>query len=390
MKKYAFVVICLFIPGFVGIYGQNSQTAFSTSGWWKPAGPKFSPVVNADRTITFRIKAPDAKKVSLLFDEWDVVDRPMNKDTAGVWSITIGPVKPRLYQYTFLIDGVVMPDMANPAVKAGTMVYGSIVEVTGDNARFDEEQNNAHGEIHILKYTSTPLNQLREMVVYVPAAYFDGNQSGFPVLYLRHGGGDNESSWMKDGRAAVILDNLIASGNAVPMLIVMTNGLTDGSWAGGSSVEGMNTLEQELLTDVIPIIEKRYRVLADRENRAIAGLSMGGGQAFVIGLRNMDKFSYIGEFSAGILSDATFDYEKYIPGVISNPAAINHQLNLLWISCGTKDPRYAGYQNLISNLKSFGVEFEFHDLPFGHEWQFWRVQLHDFAGRLFKEGKPNS
>ncbi len=388
MKKYAFLVVCLIMLGFPGVDGQDNRTAFSTSGWWKPAGPKFSPVVNADRTITFRLKAPDAQKVSLLFDEWDVVDRPMKKDPEGVWSITIGPVKPRLYQYTFLVDGVKMPDMENPVVKAGTSIYGSIVEVSGDTARFDEEQNIAHGEIHILKYTSTPLKQLREMVVYVPAAYLEDNQTRFPVLYLRHGGGDNESSWVNDGRAAVIMDNLIAGRNAVPMLVVMTNGLTDGSWAGGSSVEGMNTLEQELLTDVIPMIEKRYRVLANRENRAIAGLSMGGGQAYVLGLRNLDTFSYIGEFSAGILSEASFDYEKYIPGVISNPAAINQQLNLLWISCGTKDPRYAGHQNLISDLKSRGVEFEFHDLPAGHEWQFWRVQLHDFAQRLFK-GRPN-
>ncbi len=383
MKKYAFLVICLITLILVGVYGQDKQAAFSTSGWWNPAGPKFSPVVNADRTITFRLKAPDAQKVSLLFDEWDVVDRPMKKDPEGVWSLTIGPVKPRLYQYTFLVDGVKMPDMENPVVKAGTSVYGSIVEVTGDTARFDEEQNIAHGEIHILNYTSTPLNQLRKMVVYVPAAYLEDNQTQFPVLYLRHGGGDNESSWVKDGRAAVILDNLIAGSNAVPMLVVMTNGLTDGSWSGGSSVEGMNTLEQELLTDVIPIIEKRYRVLANRENRAIAGLSMGGGQAFVLGLRNLDKFSYIGEFSAGILSEASFDYEKYIPGIIANPAAINQKLKMLWISCGTKDPRYQGHNNLIEDLKKRGVNFEFHDLSAGHEWQFWRLQLHEFAQKLF-------
>ncbi len=384
MKKYALLVVCLITLVFVGVYCQNNPAGFSTSGWWKPAGPKFSPVVNADRTITFRLKAPDAKKVSLLFDEWDVIDRPMKIDSEGVWSITIGPVKPRLYQYVFLVDGVKMVDMANPAVKAGTSVYGSILEVTGDTARFDEEQNIAHGEIHILKYTSTPLKQLRNMVVYVPAAYLEGNQARFPVLYLRHGGGDNESSWVNDGRAAVILDNLIAGRNAVPMLVVMTNGLTDGSWSGGSTVDGMNTLEQELLTDVIPMIEKRYRVLANRENRAIAGLSMGGGQAYVIGLRNLDKFSYIGQFSSGILSEASFDYEIYIPGVISNPAAINQQLNLLWISCGIKDSRYAGHQYLVSDLKSRGIEFEFHDLSAGHEWQFWRVQLHDFAQRLFK------
>ncbi len=381
MKKIISLAVCLITLSVSSAFGQ--QSTFSTSGWWKPAGPKFSPVVNADRTITFRIKAPDAGKVSLQFDEWDVVDRPMTKDKDGVWSITIGPVKPRLYQYTFSVDGVKMPDMVNPVIKAGTSVYGSIVEVTGDTARFDEEQNIAHGEIHILKYTSTPLRQLREMYVYVPAGYYDSKKTKFPVLYLRHGGGDNESSWVKDGRAAVILDNLIAAKKAVPMLIVMTNGLTDGSWSGGSTVEGMNTLEQELLNDIIPLVEKRYRVIANKENRAIAGLSMGGGQAYVLGLRNLDKFSYIGQFSAGILAEASFDYEKYIPGVISNPQAINQKLNLLWISCGKKDPRYAGHQNLIANLKERGVDFEFHDLSAGHEWQFWRVQLHDFARKLF-------
>jgi enterochelin esterase-like enzyme len=362
-------------------YAQNT---FSTKGWWKPAAPKFSPVVNEDNSITFRLDAPDAKKVTLLFDEWDVVSKPMVKDKKGVWSITIGPVKPKLYQYTFLVDGIKTIDMVNPEVKAGTMVYGSMVEVTGDVPRFDEEQLVPSGDVHVLKYISTPLQKIRKMYVYVPAIYFEQPDRHFPVLYLRHGGGDNEGSWVNDGRAAVIMDNLLANNDAEPMLIVMTYGLTDGSWAGGSTVEGMRQLEEELLLDVIPLVEKKYRLAEGKNNRAIAGLSMGGGQAYVIGLRNLDKFSAIGQFSAGILSDGNFDNDKYIPGIFDNPQEVNNNLHLLWISCGTKDPRYQGHLDLVKDLKENGIDYEFHELPFGHEWQFWRIQLRDFAKSIFK------
>ncbi len=363
---------------------QKQTQKFSTEGWWKPAGPVFSPDVHKDGSITFRLKAPKAKQVSLNLGEWDVVSQAMSKDKEGVWSVTTKPIQSGIYQYTFTVDGIQMLDMCNPKVKAGTSVYGSIVEVHSGKVRFDEEQNVNHGAIHILKYVSTPLEKLRTMYVYLPAGYESSPQKSYPVLYLRHGGGDYEGSWINDGKAAVILDNLVASGKAVPMLIVMSNGLTDGSWAGGSTVEGMNTLEEELFTDIIPMIESRYRVKTDKVNRAIAGLSMGGGQAYVIGLRNLDKFSYIGQFSAGILSDGTFDYEKYIPGIIDHPETINKELQLLWISCGTKDPRYNGHKELISDLSKRGVNHEFHDMVAGHEWPFWRAQLNDFAQRLFK------
>jgi len=387
MKKIVLAIIIGFI--LITSYSEaQTGNPFSTKGWWKPAEPKFSPVVNDDNTITFRLKAPEAKKVSLLFDEWDVAAKPMKKDKSGVWSISIGPVSPRLYQYTFLVDGLKTIDLVNPDVKAGTMVYGSVVEVHGESPRFDEMQDVPHGDVHVLTYNSSALQRLRKMYVYIPAVYFDQPERKFPVLYLRHGGGDNEGSWVNDGRAAVILDNLIAGGEAEPMIIVMTNGLTDGTWAGGSTVEGMIQLEKELFSDVIPMIEKRYRVAEGKTNRAIAGLSMGGGQAFVIGLRNLDKFSAIGQFSAGILSEGNFDYNKYLPGVIEDPHQINRKLQLLWISCGTKDPRYQGHLNLAKDLKEKGINYEFHELTFGHEWQFWRMQLHDFAKKLFKSVTP--
>ena len=363
------------------------HTKFSTEGWWKPAEPAFSPVVNADRTVTFRLRAPQARTVELLFDEWDVRPLPMQCGDKGVWSLTIGPVAPRLYQYKFRIDGFETIDPVNPTVKAGTEVYGSIVEVFGDTEtpRFDETCRTDGGEIHTIPYRSTPLDRLRTMTVYVPRAAIERPARRFPVLYLRHGGGDNERSWAADGRAAAILDNLIASGKARPMYIVMTNGLTDGSWAGGSTPEGMELLEKELFTDVVPLIEKRYRVYRDKRHRAIAGLSMGGGQAYVIGLRNLDRFCAIGQFSAGILSDGSFDHERYAPGVIDDPARINRELRLLWISCGTKDPRYDGHLDFIRELGRRGVRFEFHEAAWGHEWQFWRLQLHDFVQRLFND-----
>ncbi len=163
----------------------------------------------------------------------------------------------------------------------------------------------------------------------------------------------------------------------------MSNGLTDGSWAGGSTVEGMDILEEELLNDIIPYIEQRYRVKRDKKNRAIAGLSMGGGQSYVIGLRNLDKFSYIGQFSAGIIGDGNFSHDKYIPGVISDVGRVNRELKLLWISCGTKDPRYDGHVEFAENLKEMGVKYEFYDSNYGHEWEFWRQQLRDFVQRLF-------
>lgn len=386
MKYIVSLFFLVFVLQVRHVVAQESGAAFSTAGWWKPAGPVFSPEVHADRRVTFRLKSPEAKSVTLNFGEWDVTHHPMRKDKEGVWSTTVGPVAPSVYQYTFSVDGTLVPDMTNPEIKVGTSVYGSVLDVPGiDAPRFDEEQAVPHGDIHILRYTSTPLRKQRSMYVYIPAGYATDPGRDYPVLYLRHGGGDAESSWIRDGRAAIILDNLIARQEAVPMLIVMTNGLTDGSWSGGSTVAGMRDLENELLTDVIPLIETRYRVRKEKAGRAIAGLSMGGGQAFVMGLRNLDWFSYVGEFSAGVLSDGTFDYGKYLPGVMDTPQTIDEALRLLWISCGTKDPRYKGHVDFVAALRERGVTCEFYDAAAGHEWPFWRSQLRDFSKRLFHQ-----
>ena len=381
-KKHLLIALLLFLWR-LNAMAQTPVNAFSIKGWLGPPPPAFSPVVLADNRITFRFKAPKANQVNLLFGEWNVKPQAMVKDTAGVWSITTDAVKPGIYSYVFSVDGVQTFDPVNPITKIGTELYSSIVEVYGDSPRFDQVQNVPHGVLEIHKYMSTPLKQLRGLYVSLPPEYFSQPTATFPVLYLRHGGGDNESSWTQaSGRADVILENLIASKKAVPMIVVMTNGLTDGTWAGGSSEIGLKNLESELLTDVIPLVEKTYRVKKGRENRAISGLSMGGGQAFVFGLKNLDKFAWIGEFSAGLLSDKDFKVDDYAPGVVNS--TLNQKLKLFWIGCGTDDPRYQGHLDLVNTLTKRNIKTEFSAIPGGHEWTVWRIQLEQFMQRLFK------
>jgi len=274
--------------------------------------------------------------------------------------------------------------MANPALKNGRAPDASVLEIPGTPPRFDELRDVAHGTIQIRTYRSTPLKRWRKLYVYLPPQYDAEPGRKFPALYLRHGSGDNEANWSEDGRAGVILDNLIAQGKAAPMLIVMPNGDTDGTWAGGSSPRAMDLLGEELLQDIIPLIEARYRVQANAQNRAIAGLSMGGGQAFTIGLRHTDAFAWVGEFSSGLVSDRDFKLEKHIPGMLEHPLEINQKLKLLFLSCGTEDPRYNGQLNLLDVLQEHGIRAVWFSTPGAHEWKVWRRSLAEFAQRAFQ------
>lgn len=376
-KKH--LVLLSFLFSYISMYGQ----AFSTEGWWSPDTQKYSPVVSADGRVTFRTPAPNAKEVKLVFGEWDIKPVDMHKNAKGDWETTIGPVAPGVYEYKFEIDGLKVLDYKNPAVKTGTEVYGSVVEVCASVPRFDQYVH-VGSEVDVISYISTPLSKRKKIYVYVPAAYYENPKIKLPVLYLRHGGGDDESSWIRSASADAIMDNLIAEGKAKPMIVVMTNGFTDGSWAGGSNVEGLKALEEELIKDVIPLVEKRYRVRTDRKSRAIAGLSMGGGQAFVLGMRNLELFHAIGEFSSGLLSDSSWDYLKYGLTNIDNSAKVNSMLSLLWVSCGTKDTRWEGHKEFCNMLDRKGIKYVSSHSEHGHEWQFWREQLRDFVTALFR------
>ncbi|MBI2689904.1 MAG: esterase [Acidobacteria bacterium] len=342
-----------------------------------------SPEIHTDGRVTFRVRAPKASEVILNLS--GSKPQPLSKNSEGVWTLTIGPLKSELYSYTYSVDGMRVLDQANASLKTGINgLDASLLDLAIPNARFDSVQNVPHGATHIRTYFSKVMNRDRGLYVYVPPQYDTEPNRRFPVLYLRHGFGDTESNWSIDGRAGVILENMIANKKAVPMLIVMTYGYTDLTWAGGSSPEGIDKLGAELLTDVIPFVEKNYRSAPGRLNRAIAGLSMGGGQAFTIGIKNMDKFAWIGEFSSGLLSGVDFDIEKVVPGFIKNADKANANLKLLYIGCGEQDPRIAGHEDLSALLKKHSIHHEYATTQGAHEWKVWRTLLAGFLVRAFQ------
>ena len=254
------------------------------------------------------------------------------------------------------------------------------VEVPGTPPRFDEIQNVPHGAVHIRSYMSTPLKRVQGLYIYVPPEYETQRSRRFAVLNLRHGATDNEAGWSQLGRAGVILDNLIAQHKAAPMIIVMTNGTP----YNNNRQVSMDLLTQELLGDVMPFMEKNYRVLPGRENRAIAGLSMGGLQALTIGLKNLDYFASVGVFSSGLISDAGFNLDQYLPGFLSRPAEVNRQLRLMFLSCGSEDPRYGGHEALVNALKQHKINYVWYPTPGVHEFKVWRHSLYEFAQQVFR------
>lgn len=387
------------------------------------AGPVRSPEVTADRHITFRLQAPRATSVSLSFDEGAVQTFPMTKDAQGLWTVTIGPVAPEIYIYNFVVDGLRVLDLQNTNLKSGTALASNVVEVPGTPARFDQVQDVPHGAMVVHSYRSTVQNAERGLYVYVPADYYTSTTKRYPVLYLYHGGGGMEADWSRDGRAGVILDNLIAGGRAVPMIVVMPNNnlvapATAGRAAGAAQAAPQTagraagatpaapqapapgppasaaTLGRELLTDIVPFIERHYRVQADRDHRAIAGLSAGGGTAFPVGLNNLATFATVGEFSSGMFggtgavapgtTPVAVSPDVIVPGLYKNAATMSKQLKLLYMSVGTEDPRLPFQRQTVDALKEHGFSPVFMTFAGAHQWKVWRYSLHDFAPRLFR------
>lgn len=362
-----------------------------------------SPEVGADRRITFRLSAPNATSVSLSFDEGDVKTFAMTKGEAGVWSVTIGPVDPEIYIYHFMVDGLRVLDLQNTALKSGVALASNVVEVPGTPARFDEMQNVKHGGMVVHTYRSTVQNADRGLYVYVPAEYYTQPTKRYPVLYLYHGGGGYEGDWSRDGRAGVILDNLIAGGRAVPMIVVMPNNTLVAPAAGGRGAgpapaaapgppASAATLGRELLTDIIPFVESHYRVQAGRDTRAIAGLSAGGGTAFTVGMNNLGSFATVAEFSSGMFggtgavanAPSAVSPDVIVPGILKNAAANQKQLKLLYMSCGTEDPRLKYQRDTVATLKASGYAPVWMEFKGAHQWKVWRYSLNDLAPRLFR------
>jgi len=339
-------------------------------------GALVSPEVHSDRQVTFRVKAPKASSVSV---EVQFAQGPqaMTKGEDGVWSVTLGPAEPDIYEYSFVVDGLQVSDPANSWLKFWGGAAKNLVEVPGEKPMFFEEQDVPHGTVHIHKYRSKSLGVTRGLYVYTPPGYETSKNTKYPVLYLLHGMGDTEDTWTVVGRANVIADNLIAQGKAQPMVIVMPYGHTPSAPPDMRSIGRYEAFEKDLIEDAIPYVQKSYRVSADRKDRAIAGLSMGGGQSLTVGLGNLDLFGWVGAYSSAIPRPENLD------GLLAEPKLINKQLNLLWIGCGRSDFLFDANQKFIERLKAENIKHVAHISDGGHEWRVWRRYLNEFVPLLF-------
>jgi enterochelin esterase family protein len=396
LSTLIWVALLLLFPS--GINGQDvpvRQTLVAPRPNPQMGRRIISPEILPDNTVTFRIYAPHSAGVAIN-GEWmsgAVTRETLVRNDTGLWSTTLGPLQPEFYGYTFIIDGVTILDPSNPQIKRDGVRNASVLLVPGKESDLYAVKDIQHGTLSKVWYESPTLKLTRRMYVYTPAGYEKG-RSKYPVLYLLHGGGGDEDAWTTLGRAHIILDNLIALGKAKPMIIVMTNGNANQAAAqgdspvlpvqevrspaasGGTATAGR--FEESLVKDVVPYIESHYRVLKDKNNRAVAGLSMGGGHTQRITLTNPDMFSYIGVFSAGTRS-VTDELENQFKVLKSkNP-------KLYWVGCGVNDPlAYQGSQTLAALLKKDGFNYIFRETPGGHTWANWRIFLSEMAPLLFK------
>jgi enterochelin esterase-like enzyme len=356
-------------------------------------GGLVSPQVNPDKTFTLRFRAPNAKEVSVV-GEIDGKPHPMTKGDDGVWTVTIGPLPHDVYNYQFNVDGIIAMDPANPSVKLGFGAFppANLVEVPGDGLEFDDAKPVPHGTIRVETYNSKAIGVPRTLWIYTPPGYDRGN-TRYPVFYLLHGAGNIDSSWMLTGRANYIMDNLIAEGKSKPMILVNPLGYARqgvglgpeqppaapqaGGPGGGA---GGGVFAKDLIEDVIPYVEKTFRTLAGADNRALGGLSMGGGQTVAVGFSHPELFHALVIMSAGANNaDTTY------PDFFKDPAATNKQLKLLWMGVGKDDTLVGpGAKALDETLTAKGIKHTFIVGEGRHEWVVWRHHLHDVAPLLFR------
>jgi enterochelin esterase-like enzyme len=350
-----------------------------------PRGPMvISPQVNPDNTIIFKYIAPKAKEVRLSaqFEKGPV---PMIKDASGVWSIKVGPVKPDIYPYSFIADGVQVMDPGNVSFFPNERFKASLVDIPGDKPLIHSMQDVPHGTITYTSYKSKTLNGIdRPLVIYTPPGYEKNPDKKYPVLYLISGTTDTEETWYKVGRTNFILDNLIAQGKAVPMIIVMPYGNNFIEISGPASPDVIpmyKAYNNELINDIIPFTEKNFRIIADREHRAVAGFSRGGGQSLWAGLSNTDKFANICSFSAYLTTDA---FEQNFPSFYSNPDQTNKQIKLFWLGVGNEDFLYKQAAEFMELLKSKKINARTLITTGGHTWMNARLFLASTAQLLFQ------
>ena len=401
MKTFsALSIICLlsFISQFT--LAQETQPAADSKPASTNAPGQQYPQVDSERRATFRVVAPNAQSVKV-----NLGGGTLHKDPNGVWTGTTKALDPGFHYYWLVIDGVNAADSSSQSFFGVSRMWSGI-EIPEKGVDFYDLKDVPHGEIRIRQYLSKVTKAWRRSFIYTPPGYDANPSQRYPVLYLQHGAGEDETAWSVQGRVNVILDNLIAEGKAKPMIIVMDNGGGSALFAGDNRPAAPTTLpstrpavattlpidprgrmgmagqqfEQIMLTDIIPTTETFYRTLGGRENRAIAGLSMGAGQAVQIGTKNLDKFAYIAGFSGGGSADLQNGYN----GAMRDSKAFNDQVKVFYLSMGTKE-RIDNFRKVTAALDTGGIKHvAFEAQGTAHEFQTWRKSIHGFAQLIFK------
>jgi len=382
------------------------------SGDFKPATSNVLdaqyPKVDSSSRVQIRFKAPEASKVRVNF--WSGPKADMEKQSDGFWTFTTPQLAPGLHYYTIVVDGAEVSDPGSTAYFGGSK-WASAVEVPEAGADYYLPKDVPHGQVREIWYHSSVTGTWRHAFVYLPPDYDNQTKMRYPVLYLQHGGGEDESGWIRQGKANFILDNLIAGGNTKPMIVVMANGYASRAGYIAPDLTGkpfgspefmkvmqerMGAFEDDVTQALIPFIDKSFRTFPDRDHRAMAGLSMGGMQTFQITFNHLDAFSYIGGFSGAgnpFLTSGKFDVKTAYHGALADPSAFAKRVHLLWIGVGTKEPERmkSGLESLHTSLEEGKVQHVFYESPgTDHEWQTWRRDLKDFAPRLFQSGAQKS
>ena len=331
-----------------------------------------SPDVHPDNTITFRYYSRTAQKVSVS-GEMLSAPQQMTKDTSGIWSVTVGPVKPDIYPYSLWVDSVLTADPNNTYIFANERFKRSIVDVPGNTPLVHSLQDVPHGKISYRLYQSSTLNTTRPLLIYTPPGFSANGPTKYPVLYLIHGGSDTEETWIKVGRANFIADNLIAQKKAVPMIIVMPY--------GNVRPAPMPDFTKDVVNDIIPFIESNYPVLKNSTGRAIAGFSVGGGQTLNIGFTNTDKFAYVCSYAP---FTGTEEFQKNFSAWSPDADKINKQLKLFTISVGTEDFLYESVKKNIAMFEDKKIKVKSYIVPGGHTWMNCKQYLSTTLQEIFK------
>jgi enterochelin esterase-like enzyme len=338
------------------------------------------PQILPDSRVVFRIKAPDAQKMQIdLGKKYD-----MARDTGGYWQLTTDSISEGFHYYSLLIDGVAVADPASETFN-GMSRNASGIEIPFSGGGYYSIKDVPHGDVRIKRYYSTVTNSWRRFYIYTPPGYDNDANEKYPVLYILHGGGEDERGWATQGKTDLILDNLIAEKKAKPMLVVMMDGNLGSGGMAGFGEQVLRTFENELKQSVIPFVEKNYRTENNAGNRALAGLSLGGLQTLYAGIKNTNLFSYLGVFSSGWFANQPAISDPQYAFMKENAATVNNNLKSLWVSMGGKeDIAYNKCKIMLSKFDEMGIKYTYNEYPGGHTWPVWRNNLYNFAQVLFK------